>query len=300
MDLKTLKTFQAIIRSGSFNRAAEELNYAQSTVTMQIQKLEADLGVQLLERGKGVALTEAGRLFYEQSQRIVQDMERLQTSITDLKSGEAGSIRIGASDPTASYRLPDILQKFMTLFPKMELSVDISGSGVLCDRLLRGELDVVICSAPELGKELHFEPLFTEAFVLLLPEGHPLISAPAVTADHLRGHRLLITAPTCPYRKKLESVLMEAAGPTLNTMEIGSMSALKFYVASGLGIALVPEVTLDPDPAGTVTRRLEGRAVDMTCGIICRIADYPLKPPVRRLYDFIRQELAAQPVFSRE
>ncbi|MMZ70450.1 hypothetical protein D1872_334970 [compost metagenome] len=71
-------------------------------------------------------------------------------------------------------------------------------------------------------------------------------------------------------------------------------------MASKLGIAFVPEVILDPVPAGTVSRRLEGSAVDMTCGIICRIADYPLKPPVRRLYDFIRQELAAQPGFSLE
>ncbi|OKP84848.1 transcriptional regulator [Paenibacillus helianthi] len=296
MDLKTLKTFQAIVQSGSFNRAAEELNYAQSTVTMQIQKLESDLGVQLLERGKGITLTEAGRLFHEQSLRIVKDMERLQSSITDLKSGEAGNVRIGAADPTASYRLPVILKKFLIRFPKMELSVDISGSGALCDRLLRGELDVVLCSAPELGKELHFEPLFTEAFVLLMPEGHPLASAPVITADHLRGNRLLITAPTCPYRKKLESVLRESAGPPLNTMEIGSMSALKFYVQSGLGIALVPEVTLDPVPPGTVFRRLEGKAVDMTCGIICRIGDYPLKPAIRSLYDFIRQELAVLPV----
>ncbi|OKP95585.1 transcriptional regulator [Paenibacillus sp. P46E] len=296
MDLKTLKTFQAIVQSGSFNRAAEELNYAQSTVTMQIQKLESDLGVQLLERGKGITLTEAGRLFHEQSLRIVKDMERLQSSITDLKSGEAGNVRIGAADPTASYRLPVILKKFLIRFPKMELSVDISGSGALCERLLRGELDVVLCSAPELGKELHFEPLFTEVFVLLMPEGHPLASAPVITADHLRGHRLLITAPTCPYRKKLESVLRESAGPPLNTMEIGSMSALKFYVQSGLGIALVPEVTLDPVPPGTVFRRLEGKAVDMTCGIICRIGDYPLKPAIRSLYDFIRQELAVLPV----
>ncbi|WP_379154199.1 LysR family transcriptional regulator [Paenibacillus sp. sgz5001063] len=293
MDLKTLKTFHAIVQTGSFNRAAEELNYAQSTVTMQIQKLESDLGVILLERGKGITLTEAGRLFHEQSFRIVKDMERLQSSITDLKSGEAGSVRIGASDPTASYRLPVILQKYISLFPKVELSVDIAGSGALCERLLHGELDVVLCSAPELGKELHFEPMFTEGFVLLMPEGHPLASEPVITADHLRGHRLLITAPGCPYRKKLESVLKESAGPPLSTMEIGSMSALKFYVQSGLGIALVPEVTLDPVPAGTVFRRLEGKAVDMTCGIICRIVDYPLKPVVRSIYDFIRQELAA-------
>ncbi len=296
LELKTLKTFHAIVRTGSFNRAAEELNYAQSTVTMQIQKLEANLGVELLERGKGISLTEAGRLFYEQSLRIVKDMERLHSSLADLQSGEAGSVRIGATDPTASYRLPVILRKFMSQFPKMELSVDISGSGALCERLLHGELDLVLCSAPELGKELYFEPLFTEPFVLLMPEEHPLASEVRITADHLRGHRLLITAPHCPYRKKLESVLQESAGPPLDTMEINSMSALKFYVESGLGIALVPEVTLHPVPAGTVFRKLEGQAVDMTCGIACRMADYPLNPASRSLYQFLKQELAGLPV----
>lgn len=118
MDFKTLKTFQAIVRTGSFNRAAEELSYAQSTVTMQIQKLEAQLGVQLLERGKQqVILTEAGRLFHEQSLQIVKDMERLQSSLADLQSGGAGSVRIGATDPTASYRLPQLLRIFMEQFP---------------------------------------------------------------------------------------------------------------------------------------------------------------------------------------
>ncbi len=95
MDLKTLKTFQLIVSLGSFNRAAEELNYAQSTVTMQIQKLESDLGVQLIERGKGLQLTIAGRLFHERSLQIVKDLERLQSRISDLLLGEAGHIRLG-------------------------------------------------------------------------------------------------------------------------------------------------------------------------------------------------------------
>lgn len=106
MDFKALITFQTIVSTGSFNRAAEELNYAQSTITMQIQKLESQLGVQLLERGKGISLTEAGRLFHEQSLLIVKDMGRLQSSLAEMKSGEAGSVRLGATDPTASYRLP--------------------------------------------------------------------------------------------------------------------------------------------------------------------------------------------------
>lgn len=292
MDFKTLKTFQTIVSTGSFIRAAEELSYAQSTVTMQIQKLEAELGVQLLERGKQqVILTEAGRLFHEQSLQIVKDMERLQSSLADLQSGGAGSVRIGATDPTASYRLPLLMRQFMELFPRISLSIDIAGTGVLSERLLRGELDMILCSAPQLGTELHFEPLFTEEFVLLLPEEHPLVKKTQITADRLRGHRLLITAADCPYRKKLESILQEAAGPPLNTMEIGSMSALKFYVENGIGMAFVPEITLQPLPAGTVVRKLSGPAVDMSCGIACRTADYPLRGASLQIYQFLKREL---------
>ncbi len=294
MDLKILRTFQTIVYSGSFNRAAEELNYAQSTVTMQMQKLEADLGVQLIERGKQITLTEAGRLFHEQSLHIVKDMERLQSSLADLKIGEAGSIRVGVTDPTASYRFPLVLQHFMTLFPKIEVSVDIAGTPALCERLLRGELDFALCSAPELSKELYFEPLFTEEFVLLMPEQHPLANQQAVTPEELRGHRLLITAANCPYRKKLGSVLQESGGPPMNTMEIGSMTALKYYVESGLGLALVPEIMLNPIPVGTVVKKLAGQAINMSSGILCRVADYPLKQASIKLQQFLRQELMKQ------
>lgn len=294
MDFKTLKTFQAIVSTGSFNKAAEELSYAQSTVTMQIQKLEAQLGVQLLERGKQqICLTEAGRLFHEQSLHIVKDMERLQSSLADLQAGGAGNVRIGVTDPTASYRLPKLLRRFMDLYPRIELSVEIAGTTALCEQLLRGELDMILCSAPQLGTELHFEPLFIEEFVLLMPLDHPLAGESEITADQLRGHRLLITAAGCPYRKKLESVLQESAGPPLNTMEIGSMTSLKFYVESGIGMAFVPWIMLQPLPAGTVVRKLSGAAIDMSYGIACRIADYPLKPASLSLYQFLKTELTA-------
>lgn len=207
MDLKTIKTFQTIVTSGSFNRAAEELNYAQSTVTMQMQRLESDLGCQLLERGKQISLTEAGRLFYEESLHIVKDMERLESRLADLKIGEAGNVRLGVTDPTASYRLPQLLSEFMAQFPKVKVSVDIAGTAALSELLLRGEIDMAVCSAPELGKELYFEPLFAEEFVLLLPEEHPLASKESITPEDIQAHRLLITAANCPYRKKLESVL---------------------------------------------------------------------------------------------
>lgn len=297
MDLKTIKTFQAIVISGSFNRAAEELNYAQSTVTMQMQRLESDLGCQLLERGKQICLTEAGRLFYEESLHIVKDMERLQSRLADLKIGEAGNIRIGVTDPTASYRLPQLLSSFMAQFPKVKVSVEIAGTAALSELLLRGEMDMAVCSAPELGKELYFEPLFMEGFVLLMPEEHPLASKDNITPEDIQDHRLLITAVNCPYRKKLESVLQESGGVPFDTMEIGSMTALKYFVESGLGIALVPEIVLNPVPAGTVMRKLEGKVIDLTCGILCKLSNYPLKLASSRLYHFLKQELTATRIF---
>lgn len=294
MDLKALKTLQTIVNTGSFNRAAEELNYAQSTVTMQIQRLESDLGCILLERGKHIRLTEAGRLLYEQSLHIVKNIENLQSSLSDLKIGEAGQVRLGVTDPTASYRLPKLLSGFLEQYPKIKVSIEIAGTAALSELLRRGDLDLAIGSAPELGQELYFEPLFMEEFVLLVPENHPLATKESIFPEDLLAHRLLITAANCPYRKKLESLLQDFGGTPTDTMEIGSMTALQYFVASSLGIALVPDIVLNPVPDGMVARKMKGKSIDMSCGIMCRRADYPLKLASSRLYQFLKEELAVQ------
>ncbi|OAB32566.1 transcriptional regulator [Paenibacillus macquariensis subsp. defensor] len=291
MDLKTLKTFQLIVKYGSFNRAAEEMNYAQSTVTMQIQKLEFDLGIKLIERGKKITLTEAGRMFHEQSIQIVKNMEQLQTNMTDLQLGEAGNIRIGVTEPTASYRLPSILEKFITQFPKIRVSVEFANTPVLSERLLKGEIDFALCSVPDLGSELYFEPLFREAFVLLMPEDHPLTEKSDITLDDIRSVRLLITSAICPYRRKLEMVLQESGNIGSDTMEIGSMTALKYYVERGLGIAFVPKIVLNPVPSGTIVRTMSDCHIDMTFGILCKTSEYPLNSASSKLYEFIKQDL---------
>ncbi|KRF43786.1 LysR family transcriptional regulator [Paenibacillus sp. Soil787] len=294
MDLKTLKTFQMIVKYGSFNRAADEMNYVQSTVTMQIQKLESDLGVQLIERAKKIRLTEAGRLFYEQSLQIVKNIEQLETNLSDLKLGESGNIRLGVTEPTASYRLPAILERFLTQFPKIRISVEFANTPTLSERLLKGDIDLALCSAPDLGSELIFEPLFKEEFVVLLPENHPLAQKAVIAPEDIPGHRLLITSATCPYRRKLEMVLQESRNIPIDTMEIGSMTALKYYVESGLGIALVPEIILKPVPAGTTIRPMSGNLIDMTFGILSKPSEYPLKLASSKLYQFLKQELLEQ------
>ncbi|RTE08530.1 LysR family transcriptional regulator [Paenibacillus whitsoniae] len=294
MDIKTLKTFQSIVKYGSFIRAAQEMNYVQSTVTMQIQKLEKELGVQLIDRrnGKEFQLTEAGRIFHDHSLHIVKSMEQAQTTLSNLQSGETGHVRIGVTEPTGSYRLPVILQRFMSDYPNIRISVEFANTPALSERILRGELDFSLCSAPDLGSDLYFEPLFQEQFVALMPVSDPLALKSDLTVDDLRGHRLLITSATCPYRRKLEIAMQETGNVTFETMEVGSMTALKFYVESGLGIALVPKIMAEPASAGTTIRALKGSFIHMTSGLLCKASAYPLQMAGRRLYQYLQQQLS--------
>jgi LysR family transcriptional regulator, regulator of the ytmI operon len=291
MDLKTLKTFQAIVKYGSFIRAAQEMNYVQSTVTMQIQKLESELGVLLIERGKEIRLTEAGRLFHEQSLHIVKSMEYLQTSLGELKSGETGHIRLGVIEPTASYRLPGILQRFMSLYPNIRISVEISNTLVLSEKILRGEVDFALSSAPGLDSDLYFEPILQEEFVALMPKSHPLAQKEVVEPKDLQGCRLLITSETCPYRRKLEMVLRERGNASLDTMEVGSMTALKFYVEKGLGIALIPRIMAKPEATGMTVRTVGGSLIHMAIGMLCKASAYPFRLASQRLYEYIRENM---------
>ncbi len=291
MDLKTLKTFHKIVACGSFNRAAEELNYAQSTVTMQIKKLEADLGIRLLERGKTFRLTEAGRLFFEESRHIVKDMDHLQNNMADLLIGEAGNIRLGAVEPIASCQLPEMLGRFLTDYPKVRVSVDIANSQVLAERLIQGELDLAVCSTPAMGTDLYFEPLYSEELAVLIPEGYPAGTNEFINLQDIRDHRLLITANNCTYRKKIEIAFQELPGSQMNTMEIGSMTALKNYVAAGLGIALIPKSIISPPPPKTAVRLIQDNPISVTFGILCKSSAYPLKQAGARLYQWLKQEL---------
>ncbi|WP_040949905.1 LysR family transcriptional regulator [Gorillibacterium massiliense] len=295
MDLKGIKSFHCIVKTGSFIRAAEELNYAQSTLTMQIQKLEADVGVQLLERGKKIGMTEAGRFLYEESKDILRGMERLETDLADMQAGGAGSIRLGVTEPTASLRLPPLIKAFMDRYPKIRIALDIAGSPQLLESVRQGATDFAICSSPDVGDTLHFEPLFQEDFVVLLPDGHPLAGYARLQPQQLLDHRLLITAATCPYRKKLEILLRESQAFPTETMEIGSMTALKSYVQQGLGIALVPGISVEPLPPGLTMRAMQGESVRMLTGFVSKAE--PLSQAGEKLYHFLKERLSAgQPV----
>ncbi|MEK8132252.1 LysR family transcriptional regulator [Paenibacillus filicis] len=295
MDIRTLKTFHAVVSTGNFHKAAEELQYVQSTVTMQIQKLEADLGTKLLERGKrnGIRLTDAGRLFYEKSALLIKEYEAVKSAMSEWMQGEAGTVRLGVVEPAASYRLPQALSAFHRRYPKIDVTVRIGNTQDMAGMLLKGELDLLLCAPPETSSGTIFEPLFVEEVALLVPSSHKLAAADrTVRVQDLRHERLLLTSPVCPYRNKLESVLADQGASPYHGIEITSTTALKHYVQVGYGLAVVPIVTVDPVPEGTVLKQVADLNADLLIGILRQADGSALGSAGNRLLLTLHEELS--------
>ena len=296
MDLKTIRTFKEIVKYGNFQRAAEELNYAQSTVTTHIKNLEADLGAILINRGKQkgkqLELTDAGRLLLEKADVLLDGFQILQQSMEELISGKSGMIRIGVMEPTASYRFPEIIKSFLEKHPNVHVSVQIHSVKVLNDMLESEEIDLALCPVPEQQHANIFQPLFYEEVVLLLPAQHELAGKEQVFLHDLKEEQLLMTSSFCPFRKNLEKHMMNAGVNPTYGIEVSNLMALKHYVAQGFGMGVVPAITVDPPPSGTVTKVIEDFKNGLSIGILSNESEFRQTEAVQYMRQAICRHLA--------
>lgn len=269
MELRHIYTFQAIVQEGSFLRAAEKLMYAQSTITLHIQQLETELGVKLfIRQGKKVQLTEAGHSLKEQAASLVTRATALQESMFNLVAGEAGHVRIGVIEPTASLRLPQILAPFCQERPHIQLTIEVGNTRKISQRVASGDLDIGICSLPEAHLGLDFELLFPEQMALLLPETHPLAMQPTISVRDLKGQRLILKERACAYREIVERTLQRYRVNPFSGIEMESLEMLIRSVQSGLGLAFVPRISVTPLPAHTVVREIADVDLSLPIGLV--------------------------------
>ena len=291
MDARHFETFHAVLRHGSLLAAARSLGCAQSTVTVRIQELEAELSVRLFARkGRRVVLTEAGRAVAEQTRQIADNIAALKGLSATFGAGVAGRVRLGAIEPTASHRLPAILSPFCVRRPGLSLAIEVGGANRVSQLVSDGELDLGISSPPDRDLPLDFEWLFEEPMTLLAPVRHPLASRRRVSASDLIGHRMLLTDRSCAYRDVVEAGL-GARGVTLqDVLEVGSFDALRHFVAEGLGLGLVPARGTARSRA-TVTRRIHGVDLALPVGLLTRRGSHltPAQEAVRQLVRRLRR-----------
>lgn len=269
MEFRHLQTFQAIVQAGSFLKAAEQLQYAQSTITLHIQQLEAELGVKLFSRrGKRTELTVAGRTLLEHADLLLHRAANLQQTMKDLVAGEAGHLRIGSIEPVASVHLPAILVQFCHEYPKVRLTFEVGVTQVISQRVATGMLDLAICSPPNANLGLTFELLFQDPISVLIPATHHLATLAEIPAALLVEERLILTEEHCPYRNILEKALLADGINPFSGIEVMSLEALKQMVRYGLGIGVIPTAAIADSPPNTIARSIAGLDLKLPVGIV--------------------------------
>lgn len=241
MDLRALKTFEACVRLGHFQKAAEELQYAPSTVTLQIQRLEADLGVSLFMRdGKRVIVSEAGRWLHREASVLLKAVGSMRQTVSDIAAGDGGTVHFAAIEPIASQRLATVVADFCATRQKVQLTMEVSGSKSIAERVRSGELDFGICSTPSASFMLEFEPLIEEKLGVMMRADHPLVTQNDIWVRDLAGLTVLVKEPTCIYRELWEKALSQTGNNPFSYLEVGSFFVIQQMIKEAFSVGIVP------------------------------------------------------------
>ncbi|MBN2289205.1 MAG: LysR family transcriptional regulator [Candidatus Glassbacteria bacterium] len=245
MLLEHLRFFYAVAENGSFTRAARDLLLTQPAVSSQIRNLEERLGQRLFERqGKNIQLTEAGKILYSQSRKIFQQLREVEVVLNDLKSLETGRLNLGTVDVISIYVLPMIFREFHQRYPRVEISIEVDNSFNLCSGVAGGELDLGFVTLPVEDKSLVSVPIYNDVMRVIANSRHPLAGRKLVTLEDLSKTNLIIYKRGSVTRRILEQIFESHGFELSPDMEIDRPEAMKKLVEVGLGVSIIPEMTI--------------------------------------------------------
>ncbi len=250
MDPRHLRTFRAVARAGSVTRAAALLDYAQSSVTAHIRALEDDLGVPLFDRTtRGMALTDAGARLLAYAETILRLVDEARAEVR-RESELYGALTIGSSESLCVYRLPGVLAAFRMRHPGVRLTVQTGPCAALYQGVREGTLDMaVVMDEPGPPEGLVAEPLRREPALVLAPPRHLVAQRPRVAPADLAGEPLVVTEAGCSYRELFLRTLTDAGVHPPEIAAFASVEAVKHGVMAGMGVTLLPAVTVAPEVA---------------------------------------------------
>jgi DNA-binding transcriptional LysR family regulator len=248
MEFRQLKTFVAVVNLQSFTKAADDLGYAQSTVTGQIQALEEELGTMLFERlGKQIKLTKDGQHLYTYADQIL----KLSDEAKDLISSSLitkGSLVIGTAESLCLHRLPEVFNTFRSRYPKVEINIRFDANSDYRTLLRKNAIDVVFfLDVPCNETDLVTHILFEEPMAVIAAPNHPLATKHQVLPHDLSGQSLILTAPGCTYRRLFESILTQAGAKPSSVMGVSSNEVIKKFVCDGWGIGFLPHIVVQQE-----------------------------------------------------
>ncbi|MBI3615190.1 MAG: LysR family transcriptional regulator [Candidatus Omnitrophica bacterium] len=257
MDLQQVRAFQAVVREGSFSKAAHRLFRTQPTVTMAVQALERDLGVKLFDRlGRRTRLTPAGQTFLESVGPLLEQWEGLGSYVREAVSETvSGPVRIGAGESALLYLLPGPIRRFQKRYPEVSITARNQPAEETLAMLKSGELDFGFRALSNVPDNLFYRPSRTFDRMVIAPKGHPVFGQGRITLKVLGQYPLIMPWKGSTTRQLVERAFEEARISYQIGLEAGGIEIIKRYAALGLGIGIVLEFCLSPEDKKTIAAR---------------------------------------------
>lgn len=241
MEIRQLQSFKTVAELTSFTKAAQILQYSQASITSHIQQLEDEIGFPLFNRlGKQIQLTEMGKEMYV----YVVDLLTVYSKIKHISLNDhelKGEIRIGASESMTVYKLGSVISTYKKQYPNVTFSLINDHCHLLRERLHTGELDIAITLEPKVSDSQLTTKVLSDEQLVFVGERNNTIP----TIEEADGECIIFSAEPCELRHFFEGYLTENGVNTNNHLEFTSMEAMKQCVVSGLGISLMPFMSVE-------------------------------------------------------
>jgi LysR family hydrogen peroxide-inducible transcriptional activator len=262
MTLTELKYIVAVAREKHFGHAADACYVSQPTLSVAIKKLEEELDVKLFERSAGeVTVTPLGEEIVRQAQSVLEQEAAIKEIAKRGKDPLAGPLTLGVIYTIGPYLLPDLVRQAIKRSPQMPLMLQENFTVKLLEMLRTGEIDCAILAEPFPDTGLAMAPLYDEPFMAAVPSTHPLAAQKSITAAELKSETMLLLGAGHCFRDHVLEVCPEFARFASNaegirkSFEGSSLETIKHMVAAGMGVTLVPRLSVPRDALLTVSRR---------------------------------------------
>jgi DNA-binding transcriptional LysR family regulator len=269
MELTPLRYFVAIAKTGHLTRASKHLGVTQPALSAMLKKLESNLGTSLLTRtGRGVELTEAGRVFLTHAEAAVRSADQGQVAIRELLGLERGTIRIGGGATAVSYVLPPVVSVMRKQHPGLRFFVREAGSNQVAASVASGELDLGLVTLPITladAENLVRLPLMEDEMRLIVPAGDALAKRPSFTWREIARMPIVGFEAGSAVRDVIDRAAADAAVRLDYVMEVRSIEGIMQMVRAGIGGGFVSKFALAADSGfasgiackeGSLTRQL--------------------------------------------
>jgi DNA-binding transcriptional LysR family regulator len=273
MELHQLRYLVAVAEQASFTKAAGACAVSQPSLSIQLKKLEDELGGPLFERGRKAArLTGRGQAFLPRAQEALQALALGRRELDDLAGLKRGQVTLGCMPTTGAVLLPPVLKAFARRHPGITVRLREESSPALAELLLKGEADLAIFDEAGLRPGLEGATLFKEELYLALPPGHQLAGKQGLRLRQVAEEGVILLKRGHGFRQIVERAFEREGLRPKVVFESGEIQVVQALVASGLGISLVPAMLreLGPAKAAPAYARLAAPAPQRTLSLAWR------------------------------